>query len=107
MVLIMINSWFPPGKSAEIGKKYIEIMKKYPRDKSLYKVVLDVGVRATKDGMNSISMLEVKEGKFKESMEIVSKRQLMLSEIEGYSYETNVFMSGTEAMPLVGLAMPE
>lgn len=60
-MLVVVTSWFPPGKAAEAGKKYIEVMKKYPTE-SFEKPVLLIGVRATKDGMKSISITEAKKG---------------------------------------------
>lgn len=57
--------------------------------------------------MKAITISEVKEGKFNEFMQRAYKQVLMYSVIEGYSTELEVFMSGVEAMPLVGLKMPE
>lgn len=42
-----------------------------------------------------------------EALADLTKRLLAFSVIEGYEYEMEVLMSGTEAMPLVGLQMPE
>jgi len=107
MVLIVINGWFPAKNSAEAGKKYLEILKKFPRDKTLGKVIVPVGVKITKEGMKTFSVMEVKEGKFKEAMELSYNRLLAYSEIEGYTAEIEIYMSGTEALPLVGLQMPQ
>ena len=107
MVLVMSTSYFPASKSNEVGKKYIEITKKYPADRSLSKVVIPVAVRITPNGMKAFTISEVKEGKFKEFMNRVYQQILEYSEIEGYRSEVEIFMSGTEAMPLVGLKMPE
>ena len=30
MVLIMVTSWFPHDKANDVGKKYVELAKKYP-----------------------------------------------------------------------------
>lgn len=106
MVLVMITSWFPPGKAAEAGKKYIEVMKKYPPE-SFEKSVLLIGVRATKDGMKSISITEAKKGDLEKVLNIEMKRMLMFGAIEGFTYDTETYLSGAEAMPMVGLGMPE
>ena len=42
MVYIVSESWFPAGKSAEIGKLYLEAMKKYPNDRSIAKPIVNL-----------------------------------------------------------------
>ncbi len=107
MVVVMSTSYFPAAKSAEVGKKYLEILKKYPPDRSISKIILRVAVRVTPDGMKAFSISEVKEGKFNEFMKLAYEQILLYSEIEGYRSDIEVFMSGAEALPLVGLEMPE
>lgn len=107
MVVVMSTSYFPAAKSAEVGKKYLEILKKYPPDRSISKIILRVAVRITPDGMKAFSISEVKEGKFNDFMRLAYEQILLYSEIEGYRSEIEVFMSGAEALPLVGLEMPE
>ena len=105
--MIVTTTWFPTGKSSEVGKKYLEVLKQFPPDKTIAKVIVRVGVRTTKDGMKSFSIFEIKEGKLKEFMDIAYKQILMFSEIEGYRSEMEFYMSGAEALPLIGLEMPE
>ena len=107
MVLVVSTSYFPANKSAEVGKTYLEVQKQFPRDKTLSKALVPVGVKITPEGMKSFVVSEVKEGKLKEFLERVYKEILIYSKIEGYRANVEVFMSGTEAMPLVGLKMPE
>ncbi len=106
MVLVMVTSWFPPGKAAEAGKKYLEVMKKYPAE-SFEKPVLLIGVRATKDGIKSISITEAKKGDLEKVLNIEMKRMLMFGAIGGFRYEIETYISGVEAMSMVGLGMPE
>jgi len=103
----MSTSYFPADKSEEVGKKYLEIRKKYPPDRSISKLILAVGVRVTPEGMKAIGISEVKEGKFNEFMKLLYEQVLLWSEIEGFRMDHEVFMSGAEALPLVGLKMPE
>ena len=107
MVMVVSTSWFPTSKSAEVGKKFLEVVKQFPPDKTISKVIVRVGVRTTKDGMKSFSIYEIKEGKLKEFMNLAYKQILIYSEIEGYKTEMEFYMSGVEALPLVGLEMPE
>ena len=107
MVMVVSTSWFPTSKSAEVGKKYLEVLKQFPPNKAISKVLIPVGVRTTPDGMKSFSISEIKEGKLKEFMNLAYKQILIYSEIEGYRTEMEFYMSGIEALPLVGLEMPE
>jgi hypothetical protein len=66
-----------------------------------------VGVKITPEGMKSFVVSEVKEGKLREFLERVYKQVLIYSKIEGYRSNVEVYMSGVEALPLVGLKMPE
>ena len=103
----MSTTYFPAGKSAEVGKKYLEVVKKFPVDRSIEKLILPVAVRTTTNGMKAISIAEVKDGKFKEYMKRFYQNILEYFDIEGYTVDFEVFMSGVEALPLVGLEMPE
>jgi hypothetical protein len=106
MVLVVVTSWFPPGKSAEAGKKYLEVMKKYPTE-SFEKPVLLIGARPTKDGMKTISITEARKGNLEKVLDMEMKRMLMFGSVEGFKYEIETYLSGAEAMPMVGLGMPE
>ncbi len=68
---------------------------------------MQLGLRATKEGIKSYVVSEVKEGKYKEAMAYTMETLLFYSEIEGYVYEVETLMSGIEAMPVIGLKMPE
>ena len=107
MVLVMITSWIPYGKEKELGKKYIESVKKFPVDRSLEKTILQVAARPTKDGYKTITLAEVKKGKYEEYYDRLTQQMLMFNEIEGYRYEFETFISGADAMPMVGLELPK
>jgi len=108
MVVVIINTWWPQGVSADIGKAYIEVMKKYPADRSLYKPTITACIRASKDGMKGIAVDEVKEGKLKETLDLTYRRMLMFGDlVKELKFEIEVYMAGVEAMPMIGLKMPE
>ena len=51
---------------------------------------------------------DVKEGKLQETLDLVYRRMLMFGNlVKDLRYEIEVYMSGTEAMPMIGLQMPE
>jgi hypothetical protein len=107
MVLIVAENWFPANKSADVGKKYLEVIKKYPDDKSVYKSILQTAVWTSYEGMRTISVISVMPGKVKEALDITTNRLLMLSVVEGYRYEIHVAYDLVEAMPFVGLSAPK
>ncbi len=107
MVLLVTESWWPAGKSAEAGKLHLEVMKKYPEDRSIAKRE-SAAIWAVKEGMHSISIYSIKPGKVKEAMDIATNRALMeASSLEGLKYQINIAYDLVEAMPLVGLKAPE
>ncbi len=106
MVYIMLTTWSPTNKASEVAKIYLEV-RKNPIDRSVMKRVVPMGVRMIKDGIRNIAIYEVKPGKVEEAMGDLTKRLLTFSKIEGYKSQMEVLMSGTEAMPLVGLQMPD
>ena len=106
MVMIMITSWYPPSKAIEAAEKYIEMMQKIPDDPSILETLVTVGVNSCKDGIEAISIGNVKKGKFEEAMNFVLRRMVMFHGIEGYRYEIKTLSTLEEAMPLVGLSPP-
>jgi len=108
MVLIVTQHWWPHGQSAKVGNVYLDVMKKFPDDKSISKPVLRSAVWSVKDGMFSTTISAILPGKVKESMDLAMKRLLMMAEsIDGFKYEVHIAYDLAESMPLVGLAAPE
>ena len=108
MVLIVSESWWPAGKSAEVGKIYLDVMKKYPDDRSIAKPLVPASAHATKEGFHAITISSVKPGKVKEALDIGTNRLLMFSSaIEEYRYELYIAYDAVEAMALIGLKAPE
>lgn len=107
MVIIMITTWIPQGKEKETGNKYINVINQFP-SKSFEKAILPLGVTSTKKGTKVISLIEVKEGNYEKGLNLVTKRMLNLSELEGgVKYEIDTLMSGKEAMSIIDLGMPK
>ena len=83
MVMVVSTSWFPASKSTEVGKKYLEVLKQFPPDKTISKLIVSVGVRTTTDGMKAFSISEVKEGKLDAALARANEILAFCSEIEG------------------------
>ena len=105
---IIIEAWWPAGKSEEVGKIYLNAMKKFPNDKTISKVIVPAAVWSVKDGMHSIVIDSAKPGKIQEAMTLAVNRPLIISQsVEGYQFQMNIAYDLVEAMPLVGLKAPE
>ena len=107
MVIVLTTVWFPHDKASKAGKLFIEVMKKFPRDRTLAKVVLDNAVAATKEGYKVISAADIKDGKLKEYLARLNQSLIFIAEnLEGYKFEVEVLSSITEAMDVLGLESP-
>ena len=108
MVLMVTENWWPANKSEKIGKAYIEIMKKYPDDKTIEKPLVRSALWTEKEAMHSITVSSIKPGKVKEAMDLATNRLLMLAkEVDDYRYNIRIAYDLVEAMPLIGLVAPE
>ncbi|MFX0001308.1 MAG: hypothetical protein ACFE9Q_11310 [Candidatus Hodarchaeota archaeon] len=108
MVYIITEHWWPPGKSEGVGKVYLEVMKKFPDDRSIVKPIIQSAVWPVPEAMHSITVSTVQPGKVKEAMDLSTNRLLMLGKaIEGFRYTMNIAYDLVEAMPFVGLKAPE
>ncbi|TXT53227.1 MAG: hypothetical protein BAJALOKI2v1_1110005 [Promethearchaeota archaeon] len=107
MVYLMINSYYPGHKLKEVGDKYIRVRNESELKPSHAKRIVPVGVYSTTNGFRVTAIYDVKPGQLEESIRILTKSMLILTEIEGYTYTMEVLLSGTEAMPMIGMKMPE
>lgn len=108
MPMVIIKTQWPHHVAEDVGKAYLEVMKKYPVDKSLYKAAVSSCIKATNEGFKALAVDDVKEGKLQETLDLVYRRMLMFGNlVKDLRYEIEVYMSGTEAMPMIGLQMPE
>ena len=107
MVLVLSTTRFPISKAKEVTKKYIEVSKEFPPDKSIAKDILRLAARVTGNEIESIGLSEVKEGKYEEFLKRTMMLQLKYADIEGIKFKNEIFLSGVAAFPMVGLEMPE
>lgn len=108
MVLLVSQTWYPASQAGKAGNVYLEALKKYPDDRTLVKPILRSGVKIEKEGIHGIAIYSVKEGKFKEAMDLAVNRMLMLGNtIEGIKMSIDTYYDITEALPFVGLTAPE
>ena len=107
MVLVLTTTRFPINKGREVSERYIAVEKEFPPDRSLSKVILRLAARIDGDEIEGIGLSEIKEGKYEEFLKRMMKITLKYADIEGFSSKSEVFLSGVDALPMVGLEMPE
>ena len=107
MVIVLTTTRFPVSKGREVSERYIVVSKEFPPDRSLTKVILRLAARITGNEVESIGLEEVKEGKYEEYLKRSMMLQLKYADIEGFTTKSEVFLSGVDALPMVGLEMPE
>ena len=108
MPYIFTYSTFPPKEAENISKVYIKQIKEdRAAMRGLAKEVVPNAVIATKDGIDVISVHDVKEGKLDECFNTQQKLLLKYHEIEGYRYRIEVRFKVTEAIEMLGMKVPE
>lgn len=106
MPFIFSKIIYPPHKIDELVKKYIEILPKYPPDPSLAEVALGA-TKATEEGIVSLTVFEVKEGKFQEAFNLVTRNTSAFRTVEGVKYSIEVWATTIEAFAAIGMTPPE
>ncbi len=103
MVQIVVKTWYPPNKAMEITKSYMETLKKIPYES--FEKHGTHAYRASKHGIEGISIVEVDKGKLEEAMVLVAKREFEISKVDGYRYQIDTMFSLEEALAMAGLKM--
>ena len=106
MVYIVATVWFPPYKRMEVAKKAIEVVQKFPPDPSLGTVVVPGALMGSPNGITSISITEVKEGKLQEALDRVTENISEYLDIEGFNYKIDIAFTQTEAITSLDLKLP-
>ena len=106
MVYMVITNWFSGSSADEVAKVYLEERKKYPRDKSLQKVVAEC-IRSDKKGIKTMGIAEVKEGRLQEALKRQQEILTMYRHIEGYTSTLEVWWNPAEALGIIGMKAPE
>lgn len=96
---------YPTHKIDEVVKKNLEIVPKYPPNPSLGESVV-TAAKGVDQGIVSLTVYEVKEGKFDEAMEIWMKGAAEFRNIEGLEYSIEVWATTAEAMGALGMTPP-
>jgi hypothetical protein len=98
----MVTSWYPPNKATEVAKKYVEVMLKIPQE-SFEKPLVQAACMSDRDGIVSVSINKITQGKYEEAFNLVVRRMVMFYEIEGFRFKLENLLTVEESMPLFGL----
>jgi len=105
-MLLITTITYPPAVADQIGKKYLEIMDKYPDDASIGQSLVPAAVRSTLEGSKVVSIYNVNDGKLKEAIELATNRVFEFREIVGFQSCTEIAYDASEALGLLGLDAP-
>lgn len=107
MVYLIVVSTYPAKQAEKIGKRYMEVFKKFPPDRSLAKPVVEAAVKATTEGIRVIGISEVRKGKYEEALDRTAKSMLEYADIDGFKFSIDTYMTLVEALDTLGMKPPE
>ncbi|NVM31464.1 MAG: hypothetical protein HWN65_21680 [Candidatus Helarchaeota archaeon] len=108
MPYVITTSKFPLNKAEEAAKIYVKTLKEFrSAQRALTKEVVPNAVKSTDDGIESMGVHDVKEGKLEEFLLLTQKYMVNYHNIEGYKYTIEVRFKAVEALEMIGMKMPE
>ena len=103
--LVVFVRW--PGESTPaMVKKAIEVTKKFPPDDSLGEELVPNAINADMDGIKSLNVTLVKEGKLEETRRRAMAIVNMYLTIPGYKYTIEIWSTIEEAYSSIGQTPP-
>ncbi len=103
--LVVLVRW--PGEStAAMVKKAIEVNKKFPPDDSLGEELVPNAINADMDGIKSLNVTLVKEGKLEETRRRAMAMVNMYLTVPGYRYSIETWSTIEEAYTSIGQTPP-
>ena len=107
MPYIIVKAWYPTDVNIEATEKYLEIAKEFPFDRSLGKETITTASTTGKNGVEVMSVMEVKKGKLEEAWTWVGKRVGGFQTIKGFEYEIRLWSTLVEALEGSEYSVPE
>jgi len=104
--LVSTTCW-PSDKTDEMVKKAIEVAQKYPPDLSLGEPIVPNAIKASPEGIRSMGITEVKEGKLEAAIKRAMDTAVMYHSIQGFEYSIDVWLTLAEAYAAIGKTPPE
>ncbi len=108
MPYVFTTSIFPPHAAEQLAKVFVDILKDYrSKVRALGKEIISNAIKSTPQGIESISVWDIKEGKLEEFLSVEAQSMTNYHKIEGFRYTINVRFKAIEALEMIGLKMPE
>ena len=101
--ILIVSELYPNDKAKEVANLYVKAITKYPHDVNLATPIVPVAVRTTLQGIECISIHEVKKGKADDALTYVSTRLAMFHDIQGYRWTINLYLNLEEGLKLIGM----
>ena len=93
----MVNSYFPPHKSKEIG----QVFGKLPKVPDYVKIVNILVTQS--ENIKVYALYEVEEDKYYDGIKAIGQRYVPYHEVEGFKYAIEPVLTVREALALIGL----
>ena len=107
MPYIIVQIWYPTHIGTEVTEKFLEVVKEFPFDRSLGKETIQVASNTNKNGVEVMSIMEVKQGKLEEAWAWGSKRMGAFQSLKGFEYEMRLWSTLAEAFEGSEYSVPE
>ncbi|MFW9807394.1 MAG: hypothetical protein ACFFFK_11755 [Candidatus Thorarchaeota archaeon] len=107
MPYIVTHSRYPTHKIPEVSKRYLKVREKFPPDETLSVEIVPASVKATEQGITTMGISLVKEGKLEEALRRTTQSMVMYHDIEGYEFSIEVQNTVSEALAFIGMSPPE
>ncbi|NVM43814.1 MAG: hypothetical protein HWN79_02765 [Candidatus Lokiarchaeota archaeon] len=107
MPYIIVQIWYPTDIATEVTEKFFEVVKEMPFDRSLAKETIQVASNTNKNGIEVLSIAEVKQGKLEEAWAWGRKRMGYFQGIKGLEYDMRLWSTLAEALEGTDYSLPE
>ncbi len=108
MVYLVVFTKWPTDKTAELVKIGIEVAKKFPEDTSLGEQIIPNAFCGGLEGMRSLGVTDIKEGKLEEAMARARAiLNMYATPVAGFEYSIEVWSNVEEAYRSIGQKSPE
>ena len=106
MPYIIVQIWYPTDINTEAVETYLEVLKEFPFDRSLGKETIPVASNTNKNGVEIISVMEVKQGKLEEAWKWAGNRMAAFQNVKGFEYEIRLWSTLAESFEGTEYTLP-
>ena len=107
MPYLFTTSSYPTDLRDEVVEAYFKMLKEMSFDKSLGKETIQLAVTTNPRGIESLSIMNVKEGKLTEAYLWTYRRMSYFQLIKGFEYKIRVWTTIVEALETINRKLPE